>query len=632
MKRRSKWDQLLSDMQFQGREIVERPPEGMFAPVGTKFDVNSLEATQSGSNAAAAMAAKLNAMLAAQGKIMKAPAPLPIGNAMQQQQMVPQFFTVEVVINDIPSRVILTRSATHQEILRQTGAAVSVKGRHMTPEEKSLGTMDRPLYLYICADTQAKVNAAKEKVKTIILQSELSFPVDQRPFTNNPHLFNTIGFDNSQMQRPGEAVASTPVLRYVQDKVFVEAESVPGFDVIEKISGPQGSYLRHIAAETGAKVFFRGQGSGYIEPTSGKESFEPFHLYISHPRNEGLHAAKRLCENLVQKVQRDYEMFVHSQHQLHQHQYQHQHPPMDDITGGNWGSNYKSGPPSLMSLQLPYPQMHHFPPARHHPPMGPQGPQVFDHSHLHPPHQPLMMEPRFGFEAEPRPPYNPGSGPGLPMQFGPPPLPQGPAPQAVVDPFIPPCNPPRSVPPTTFDYPPPQPEYPTFNTQPAPQPVSQPVHQSTPLGGFNVISWNPAAVPQDEPKKDETEGPAPPPAKRRFTEAVTSESSDAKSVKTSSQSSHSSVGDNVEFQVPSNVTSPRRFQESQHSSTSSGQTFAKPLPPRSSGTFAKPAPPPPVAWPDKSKEEDNNAKNKSKQVSGLASLMAYEGDSDDDST
>lgn len=38
------------------------------------------------------------------------------------------------------------------------------------------------------------------------------------------------------------------------------------------------------------------------------------------------------------------------------------------------------------------------------------------------------------------------------------------------------------------------------------------------------------------------------------------------------------------------------------------------------------------AWPDKSKEEDNNAKNKSKQVSGLASLMAYEGDSDDDST
>ena len=69
------------------------------------------------------------------------------------------------------------------------------------------------------------------------------------------------------------------------------------------------------------------------------------------------------------------------------------------------------------------------------------------------------------------------------------------------------------------------------------------------------------------------------------------------SVKTSSQSSHSSVGDNVEFQVPSNVTSPRRFQESQHSSTSSGQTFAKPLPPRSSGTFAKPAPPPPVGKP-----------------------------------
>jgi hypothetical protein len=74
------------------------------------------------------------------------------------QPAAPQLYALEVTINDIPSRVMLTRSATHQEILRQTGAAVSVKGRFMTAEERNMGAMDRPLYLYICADTQAKVN------------------------------------------------------------------------------------------------------------------------------------------------------------------------------------------------------------------------------------------------------------------------------------------------------------------------------------------------------------------------------------------------------------------------------------------------------------------------------------------
>uniref|UniRef100_A0A1X7TKY4 KH homology domain-containing protein 4 n=1 Tax=Amphimedon queenslandica TaxID=400682 RepID=A0A1X7TKY4_AMPQE len=278
-KRRSKWDQPAA------------PPDDTNSSASTSDKVDP-------SVSAACAAARINAMLEAKGKINKMALDVSTSNVGVSKEVPP----AEIEINDSEARGILTKGPTLSEISRGTGAAVSVRGRYMTPAEKANSTTDdRPLYLSVQAPNQSFINAAVQKIRNIMYQSECGSP--NNLLATKPHL----------PIKPTSSIPPTSVHHYIQDKVFIGLDDVDNsFGLLDRLQGPDGSYLSHIASTTGAKVFLRGKGSKYIEPTSGKESFEALYLFISHPSSDGVMSARKLCENLIEHVKSDYDGFMMS--------------------------------------------------------------------------------------------------------------------------------------------------------------------------------------------------------------------------------------------------------------------------------------------------------------------------------
>uniref|UniRef100_A0A2R5L4B9 KH homology domain-containing protein 4 n=1 Tax=Ornithodoros turicata TaxID=34597 RepID=A0A2R5L4B9_9ACAR len=241
---------------------------------------------------AAEAAERVNAMLVAKGK-------LKINGISGRNSG--DLFTTEVEINDAPlaARNVLTKGLFQEEICRTTRAVLSTRGRYMNNVEKmNASSAERPLYIHIQAPHIDAIERAMCRINSIIAEHSKDGAEQQADeFTGTTYTDPCL---------TANTLLTTGHHHYVQDKIYVGLEQAPAaYPIQEKIMGPNGSYLDHINVTTGATATLRGKGSGFIEPTSGREAFEPLHIHITHPNMDGLQAAKTLAISLIQTTHQD---------------------------------------------------------------------------------------------------------------------------------------------------------------------------------------------------------------------------------------------------------------------------------------------------------------------------------------
>jgi len=151
-----------------------------------------------------------------------------------------------------------------------------------------------PLYLHVTSTSKRGLEQAVQKIEELMKQ-ELPNLVDERRFR----------------RREPEAVERDEFGRrkWPEEKIPIEFEPLPGFNLRAQVVGHGGAYVKHIQQETRCRVQIKGRGSGFMEHGTGRESDEDMYLHVAGPDPAEVQKAKELCEDLLKNVREQYEEF-----------------------------------------------------------------------------------------------------------------------------------------------------------------------------------------------------------------------------------------------------------------------------------------------------------------------------------
>ncbi|CAZ79247.1 unnamed protein product [Tuber melanosporum] len=254
--------------------------------------------------AAAAAAARINAQIQAKRGIQHVDVP-PIRSSAGKSSSPPSTTTFnsdmyiadgdyikDIEVNDLRNRYTLTKGATQKMIKEETGADVTTRGAYY-PDKSMATPQNPPLYLHITSTTKEGLEKAVSKIEELMKQ-DLPNLVDERRF---------------KRREPPEPVERDEYGRrkWPEEKIPVNLEPIPGFNLRAAVVGHGGQYVKHIQQETRCRVQIKGRGSGFMEHGLGHESDEPLYLHVTGPDPREVQRAKELCDDLLTSVKSQYE-------------------------------------------------------------------------------------------------------------------------------------------------------------------------------------------------------------------------------------------------------------------------------------------------------------------------------------
>jgi hypothetical protein len=147
-----------------------------------------------------------------------------------------------------------------------------------------------PLYLHITSTSKEGLEKAVSKIEELMRQ-ELPNLVDERRFRRR---------DEVEKDEFGRR-------KWKEEKIPIDLEPLPGFNLRAQVVGHGGQYVKHIQGETGCRVQIKGRGSGYLEQATNRESDEEMFLHVTGPDPVMVEKGKELCEDLILNVREQYE-------------------------------------------------------------------------------------------------------------------------------------------------------------------------------------------------------------------------------------------------------------------------------------------------------------------------------------
>ena len=147
-------------------------------------------------------------------------------------------------------------------------AAVSEDQSGRTCRSQAHSQQNPPLYLHVTSTSKEGLEQAVRKIEEMMKQ-ELPNLIDERRFRRPRE-------DAPQVERDHLGRRKWP-----EERIPIDLEPIPGFNLRAQVVGAGGSYVKHIQQETRCRVQIKGRGSGFKEHDTQMESDEQMYLHVA---------------------------------------------------------------------------------------------------------------------------------------------------------------------------------------------------------------------------------------------------------------------------------------------------------------------------------------------------------------